>query len=93
MGFEARIDWQDPRAAWVADVMVPVCLDVLRLTGDPHSSLYWKAASQYRDIAGRVNHRLVREFHHAVQTADRSENLPPVASAQRSARAMVLGAL
>ena len=80
LGFEARIAWKDPRAAWVADVMVPVCLDVLRQTGDPQSPLFWKSAFQHRETAKRVNDRLVEGFRRTLALAGRAVTLPAVES-------------
>jgi anaerobic magnesium-protoporphyrin IX monomethyl ester cyclase len=90
LGFETRIAWRDPRAEWVADVMVPVCLDVLRLTGDPQSPLYWKAAFKDRPIVDCVNKRLVDTFRDTLHRATQSASPPSAASAYRRARERIL---
>lgn len=87
LGFEAQIAWRDPRARWVADVTVPVCLEVLRAMGDRRSPLNREAAAN-RLLAKRVNADLVAMFrgvlHRAAQDA-----LMPVAEAARQARQRV----
>ncbi|MDZ7582176.1 MAG: radical SAM protein [Deltaproteobacteria bacterium] len=90
LGFEARIAWQDPRAEWVAEVIVPVCLDILRLTGDPASPLYWKTAAANRWILDQVNDRLVNAFQETLCQAARAVTLPEVESARQCARAGLL---
>lgn len=90
LGFEARIAWHEPRARWVADVMVSVCHDVLRLTGDLQSPLYWKSEPRNRRIADRVNNRLVDTFRKTLDQAGQAATLPPVASSQKTAREFVL---
>ena len=93
IGFEADISWQDTKAKWVAEVAVPVCLDVLRLTGDPKSPLYWKTADRNRQTLERANHRLVAMFRQTLQVASESKSLPPALTAYSQAREMVLTGL
>jgi anaerobic magnesium-protoporphyrin IX monomethyl ester cyclase len=90
LGFEAHIAWQDPRAEWVAEVIVPVCLDILRLTGDPASPLYWQTAAANRQILGQVNDRLVNAFQETLYQAAQAVTLPEVESARQCARAGLL---
>jgi radical SAM superfamily enzyme YgiQ (UPF0313 family) len=89
LGFEARIARGDHRAEWVADVMVPVCLDVLRLMGDPGSSLYWNDASANSRVAGKVNDCLVTLFRNTLRSAQRGAHLPAAQVACGKAREKV----
>ena len=88
MDFEARVAWVDPRAEWVADVTVPVCLDVLRAMADEGSPLYWKRAADNRLLVKRVNADLVAMFRGVLHRAGEAP-LTPVAEAARQARQRV----
>ena len=90
LGFQAEIAWKDAGAKWVADVMVPVCLDVLRLTGDRTSTLYWMIAAQNQAVCRQVNDRLVKAFRKILQQAGKNANLTDVKRAQQWAREYVL---
>lgn len=89
--FEARIAWQDARAEWVSDIIVPLCLDILRRTGDPASPLYWETAQANRRIHAQVNGRLVNAFQETLHQAAQAAALPEVESARQRACAKVLG--
>lgn len=93
LGFEARIAWQDPRAAWATDVMVPVCLDVLREMGDPGSALYWKDATANPQALGRVNDCLVSQFRLTLSTAGNAAPLTEAADLRRRIRLAVFESL
>jgi anaerobic magnesium-protoporphyrin IX monomethyl ester cyclase len=93
LGFEARISRRDARAAWVADVMVPICLDVLRHIGDPDSPLYWNDPAADGRVLCRVNDRLVSLFHETLRTAERAAHLPPLPTALDRGRKKVVQSL
>lgn len=93
LGFEARILWKDPRAEWVADVIVPVCLAVLRRTGDPGSQLYWQTARANQSACFQVNQFLVKAFEDLLEQAVQAATLPEVESTRRQALERVLAGL
>ena len=90
LGFQVEIAWKDAGAKWVADVMVPVCLDVLRLTGDRTSLLYWMTTAANKAVCGQVNDRLVEAFRKILRQAEKNANLTDVKTAQQWAREYVL---
>jgi anaerobic magnesium-protoporphyrin IX monomethyl ester cyclase len=93
LGFEACIAWHEPRARWVADVMVPVCLDVLRMTGDATSPLYWETAETNQTFCRQVNDRLVETFRETLSRAAVPSVLPTVEKARQNARDSVLAGI
>jgi anaerobic magnesium-protoporphyrin IX monomethyl ester cyclase len=93
LGFEAHITHTDARAAWVADVMVPICHDVLRRTGDPDDPLYWDAAAPDEMERQRVNACLVSLFRDTLQVAQRATHLPAPQKALAHGRATIARSL
>ncbi len=69
MGFEGKVAFTDPKVRWVASVIIPLCLWLLRLTGEKTSPLYFETAGNYNHFAS-VNDYLVSSFEHTIKTAN-----------------------
>jgi hypothetical protein len=61
LGFQAGVEYRDPRVFGISEVMSTVCLHVLRETGRPESPLYWEKHDDWKRARG-VNDTLVTLF-------------------------------
>jgi hypothetical protein len=74
LAFEGEVAFQEPVVAWLAQVVIPLCHHILRLTGDQNSPLYHERAGNYCRFQ-KVNDHLVQAVKKSLALAARPE--PP----------------
>ena len=79
LGFEGKVPYRDPRVDWMRRLVVPACLDVLRESAKPDSTVYWQKPKNHV-FSGRVNDYLVELFENLLLKAQNNRDLPPVES-------------
>ncbi len=82
LGFEGKITYRDPAVQWMAEVMIPICLAVLKEMAQPASPVNWEK-SALSPAADRVNHFLVEQFRNLLNQAAMQKHLPPAAQIEK----------
>lgn len=75
LDFQLEIVWQDTRAKWVADIMCPVCLHVLKESSCPQSTVFWRNPDP--EDSRQINDFLVSFFDKALAAARTHETPMP----------------
>lgn len=76
LGFEGKVTYGDSGVKWVKDVMIPVCLSVLRDMSRPGSPTDWRCVSQDTLMDRRVNDYLVYTFERLLAIAGQGSQPP-----------------
>lgn len=75
-GFEGEISYKDPRVKWMAQIVVPVCQEVLRKISCPESLLYWQRPTD-PFLSLKVNNYLVETFKDLLFQIENNKTLYP----------------
>lgn len=82
-GFEGKIVYSDPAVTWMAELVVPACLHVLKAMAQPSSPIYWETGATGK-TAERINHFLVELFRNLMGQAASQKALPAIHPMQRN---------
>ena len=87
LGFEGQVDFIDPKVAWLAALIVPTCLMVLRTMSQSESPIYWRRTNA--PLHKKLNNYIGSLFEKLLQQAQTSAVLPHKAGLKAEIRSRV----